>query len=54
MGGPVAPAGGIKAVDELKCHRVERHQRQPHHVGAGQQPGEAVVRVRRVVERRLE
>ena len=46
--------GRIKAADESIGHRVERHQRQTQHVIAGQQAGEAVVGVRRVVERRLE
>ena len=46
--------GRIKAVDESLGHRVKGHQRQPHHVRSGEQPGEAVVGVRGVVERRLE
>ena len=46
--------GRIKTVDESLGHRFRGYQREPHHIRIADKPGEAVVRVRGVFERRLE
>src|SRR5215203_3176180 len=46
--------GRIKAVDESLGHRLRGNQRKPHHIRGADEPGEAVIRVRGVVERWLE